>query len=249
MVNGDGTAALVLCYHAVSDEWPCELAVTPAALERQLGLLLRRGYWPVTFSQALATTRPRTLAVTFDDGYRSVLGHAYRVLARLGIPGSVFVPTDCPGRDDPMSWPGIEQWSGGAFADELRSLSWDELRWLAGRGWEIGSHTRSHACLTRLKPTALAVELAGSRGALEAELRRPCCSLAYPYGATNAAVVAAAGRAGYRWGAALGARPVAAGPLACPRVGVYRGDGGWRFRAKLSRPLRHVVEALRDGTG
>jgi len=35
---------LVLCYHAISDRWPADLAVTPAQLERQLGYLVGRGY-------------------------------------------------------------------------------------------------------------------------------------------------------------------------------------------------------------
>ena len=45
--------------------------------------------------------------VTFDDAYLSVLERAYPVLASLGLPGVVFVPTDWPDRAPPMSWPGI----------------------------------------------------------------------------------------------------------------------------------------------
>ena len=48
---------LVLCYHAVSDGWPSGLSVTPAALERQLAILLGRGYRGVTFTEAVEDAR------------------------------------------------------------------------------------------------------------------------------------------------------------------------------------------------
>src|SRR5690242_17980600 len=49
---------LVLCYHAVSPVWPAALSVTPAALERQLGRLLDRGYRATTFAHALSAPPP-----------------------------------------------------------------------------------------------------------------------------------------------------------------------------------------------
>jgi peptidoglycan/xylan/chitin deacetylase (PgdA/CDA1 family) len=235
---------LVLCYHAVSDSWPSELAVTPARLRRQLALLLRRGYRGATFAAAVsAPAHERTLAVTFDDAYGSTLTHAYPVLAELGLPATVFVPTDFAGAPGPMAWPGIDQWSHGAHADELRCLDWDELRWLAGQGWEIGSHSASHPRLTELGQAAVAGELERSRAAIEHALNRRCDSLAYPYGAADETVVACAGDAGYRAAALLGDWPGDPRPLAWPRLGVYRDDADWRFRAKLSPAIRRVHSA------
>lgn len=237
---------VVLCYHAVSETWPSELAVTPARLQSQLGRLLRRGYRVTTFGAALAAPPAgRTLVVTFDDAYRSTLTRAFPVLDGLGIPATVFVPTDFAGRPGAMSWSGIESWRDGPHAHELSCLDWDELRWLAGRGWEVGSHTRSHPRLTRLSRSAVLQELEGSRRLIEATLAAPCTSLAYPYGAADAAVVACAGAAGYRAGALLGTAPVEPGPLAWPRVAVYRPDAGWRVRAKLSPPLRRLHAVAR----
>ena len=56
----------------------------------------------------------KTVVVTFDDAYLSVLELARPILDRLGLPATVFVPTDWPARDEPMRWPGIDQWMGGA---------------------------------------------------------------------------------------------------------------------------------------
>jgi hypothetical protein len=44
---------LVLCYHAVSEHWEDPLAVTLAALERQLRTLLARRYRPVGAAEAV----------------------------------------------------------------------------------------------------------------------------------------------------------------------------------------------------
>ena len=230
---------LVLCYHAVSERWDADLSITPRALEEQLGLLVRRGYRGATFTEAV-TSQPggKVLAVTFDDAYRSVLELGFPILARLGLAGSVFVPTDFAGTERPMSWPGIEQWVGGPFERELMPMSWDELEQLSEDGWEVGSHTRSHPHLTRLDDASLEAELRGSREACEARLGRPCESLAYPYGDHDGRVVAAAGAAGYRFAGTLPTRFGSSNPLSWPRVGIYFGDEGPRFKAKVSRLVR-----------
>jgi peptidoglycan/xylan/chitin deacetylase (PgdA/CDA1 family) len=232
-------APLVLCYHAVSGTFPAPLSVTPASLEHQIGLLLRRGHVGATFTRALE--RPparRTLVVTFDDAYLSVLETALPILRRLGVPATVFAPTDLIGRDGPMAWPGIDQWLGGPHERELVPMSWEQLRHLADQGWEIGSHTCSHPRLTELDDSDLEGELRRSKERCEVELGRDCTSLAYPYGDFDARVVEATRAAGYRFAATLPSRLVRAGPLEYPRVGVYHGDGATRYRTKVSPVLR-----------
>src|SRR4051812_25012590 len=121
------TDILVLCYHAVSAEWPAALSVTPEHFEEQLGLLVRRGYAGATLEQAITEPPgPRTVAITFDDAYRSVLELALPMMRRHGLPGSIYVPTDWPERGAPMSWEGIDQWLGGPHEAELHCLTWDE---------------------------------------------------------------------------------------------------------------------------
>jgi peptidoglycan/xylan/chitin deacetylase (PgdA/CDA1 family) len=233
---------LVLCYHAISPDWPADLSVTPERFEEQLELLVRRGYTGATFERAL--TEPparRTLAVTFDDAYQSVLELALPIMRRLGLPGSVYVPTDFPGRPGPMAWDGIDRWLGGPHEHELSCLGWEQLGELAEAGWEVGSHTRSHPHLTRLEHGDLAAELEGSRAACEEGLGLPCRSIAYPYGELDDRVVQAARAAGYSVGAALPeGRFPAPVPLDWPRVGVYNGDDLRRFRLKVSPLLRRV---------
>jgi peptidoglycan/xylan/chitin deacetylase (PgdA/CDA1 family) len=231
---------LVLCYHAISPTWPAELATSPAEFERQLKLLMSRGYRGATFTEAVAQApHDRTLVVTFDDAYRSTLTLGKPVLDRLGLPGTVFVPTAYPG-GGPMVWPGIDMWAGGPHEHELVPMSWDELGGLSAAGWEIGSHTVSHPRLTACTDERLRTELVDSRRACVDALGIPCRSLAYPYGDLDARVVQAAGEAGYHAGAALPARWHAADPLQWPRVGVYGIDVPWRFALKVSPAVRRL---------
>jgi peptidoglycan/xylan/chitin deacetylase (PgdA/CDA1 family) len=170
-----------------------------------------------------------------------VIDQALPVLSRLGVPGTVFAPTALVGQAGPMAWPGTERWLGGPHEEGLRSMSWDDLEALADAGWEVASHTRTHARLTELDDERLAAELAGSRADCEERLRRPCRSIAYPYGDVDARVVRATARAGYDVAAGLPVRLHRRRALKWPRVGIYRNDPFPRFLAKVSRARRHLI--------
>ncbi len=213
---------LVLCYHGISDTWPSPGAVPLERLEEQLDYVLARGYRGATFTEAvLSPPARRTVAVTFDDALRSIFEHAFPLLARRGLPGTLFVPTEWIDRGQALSWKGFDRWLGTEHEHELAPMSWDEIAQLAEAGWEIGSHSQvtsaSVAHRRRVAGTGAARIEEGLRGADE----QPCRSIAYPYGAVTPRVVAAAARAGYHTGAAL---PVWIHPgraLEWPRVGVY----------------------------
>jgi peptidoglycan/xylan/chitin deacetylase (PgdA/CDA1 family) len=241
---------LVLCYHAISPDWPAQLSVTPERLRRQLELLLRRGYQGATFHEAVTSPRRgKKLVVTFDDAFLSQYELAYPILASLGLPGTIFVVTDFADSGRTLDWPGIDHWFDGPHRPELRSLSWGQLRELVGAGWEVGSHTRTHPMLTALDEEGLVRELRESRETCETELGRPCPSLAYPYGDVDSRVAAAAAAAGYLAGAALPARlERGRSPLMMwPRLGIYRNDSLARFRVKVSPSTRRIRQTLGRG--
>jgi peptidoglycan/xylan/chitin deacetylase (PgdA/CDA1 family) len=230
---------LVLCYHALSERWPADFAVSPAQLEQQLRHLLDRGFRGVTFTAAVTGPQSgRTVAVTFDDAYRSVLELAFPILDRLGLPATIFAPTAYVGSGRPMEWPGIDEWAGGPHSPELLPLSWEELRQVADAGWEVGSHSHTHPRLTQVDDTELERELGESREECERRLQRPCTSIAYPFGDVDERVVTAAARSGYRAGAALDVRSSRVQPLAWPRVGVSREDSFARFSRQVSPIVR-----------
>jgi peptidoglycan/xylan/chitin deacetylase (PgdA/CDA1 family) len=238
---------LVLCYHALSERFPAQLSTTPMRFARQLRSLARRGYRGVTFSDAIERPSRRTVAVTFDDGCRSVLRLGLPILNELGWPATIFVPTDFIGSDRPMSWPGIDRWLGSEHEHELSPLSWPELQVLTKASWEVGSHTCSHPRLTQLDDASLERELSDSKSSCERHMGRPCTSLAYPYGDVNERVVRAATASGYRFAAALPGPVGVPRPMEWPRVGVYRKDNLARFSLKTSQLMHRVCRVRHRG--
>jgi peptidoglycan/xylan/chitin deacetylase (PgdA/CDA1 family) len=142
----------------------------------------------------------------------------------------------------------VEEWMGGAHEQELAGMTWPELAELGEAGWEIGSHTRTHARLTTLGDDPLDAELRASRAELEDALGRPCHSLAYPYGAVDARVAGAARRAGYAAAASPPGVLAPADPLGAARVGVYPVDRSARFRVKVSPTVRRLQASPRCGS-
>lgn len=224
-------APLVLGYHAVGPASRWVFSISPARLEAQVRAVLRRGLRPLTFGQLCATGADDVFAVTFDDGYRSALRLAAPLLERLGVPATMFAV---------VSYADAGR-VGDARREDVEALSWDELRDLAARGWEIGSHTVSHPRLTGLGPEDLDRELRESKARIEAELGAPCPSLAYPYGDHDDRVVAAAAAAGYEHACVFPPTHAHRGPLAVPRVGVKRTDGRVRFALKTSPLVRRLL--------
>lgn len=219
---------LVLRYCAVAEGGRSRRSVSPGQLERQISYLLERGYRGARFTGAV-TARPAaaTLAVTFDQARRSVLQRAFPVLQRLSVPATIFVPTMLAS-------------TGGQDADPV--MSWEELAELAAADWEIGSQTQSDVVLTLLEDARLREELRASRAECERRLGVPCRALAYPQGATDARVMAAAAAAGYVAAAGLAQRrPHVPLALNWPRLEISSRDTRLRFAARTS----HVAGRLR----
>lgn len=129
--------ASVLIYHHVSDITPESTSVTPAVFAQHMAYLDANGFSVRPLGTILETLRSggdlpdKTVAITFDDAYRSIMEHAAPILLRYRWPYTIFVNTHA--------------------VDEgyHNYLSWDELAALAKDGAEIGNHSFSHGHLIR----------------------------------------------------------------------------------------------------
>ena len=236
---------LVLCYHSVSKVWSHALSVTPDAFRRQITSIARAGPRPVT-AQALAEGARRGLHVTFDDAYVNVLD-VLPLLEELGLPATVFVSTSFAGDGRALDVPELAA-AAAAQPEALATMTWDQLRGIAERRIEVGSHTVTHPHLTQLSDAELDRELGESRTRIEDELGRAPRLLAYPYGEHDARVHAAVRRAGYAAAFAQWPGSSVANPYALPRVSFYREDSLRRamFKTtKLGPPLASLRERVR----
>jgi len=183
----------ILVYHHMSQSDPegssglRRLTVTADVFAQQMQYLQDNGYHVITFS-ALADyfdhgkelpTLP--VIISFDDGWETQFEYALPSLEKYHYPATFFVVTDYIGRPGFISWP------------QLQTLLTDGMR--------IGSHSRSHPRLTKIKDsTKLWDQIYNSKTILESQLEISVEEFAYPYGAYNPGAAAAVKQAGYRAG-------------------------------------------------
>ena len=224
----------VLCYHAIS-ELPVlgSYCIPPQVLDAQLHTLRRHGYRPIGAEEFLGFLRGadapgRAVLVTFDDAFADFASTALPILERHGVKPVVFAVSRHLG--------GFNEWDQAIGAPLVSLLGAAGLRDCARRGCEIGAHSQTHPLLPDLGPDQLMREISGALEDLEmAGLPRPRL-FAYPYGAHDDRVLSAARQAnlGAAFTVAPGLVRRTSDPLAVPRIEVFRGDSGWRFRLKVA---------------
>jgi peptidoglycan/xylan/chitin deacetylase (PgdA/CDA1 family) len=237
----------ILVYHQIAesggpDGYPWR--VTPAMFEAQMRHLAEEGRRVVSlaaFLEARADGRPlpRAVVLTFDDGFRGVLLHAYPVLKRYGFTATLFLATGSMGQPD---FPWVRPRLGrGEDPEEYRPLSWDEVRAIQGPVISLGSHTVTHPHLGHLTPSAARWELAESRRQIEAETGCRTVHFAYPggiarYGDHTDATRAMLPEAGYTGAVVseIGRNGRTADPLRLRRLSIGVEDSLSAFRAKVA---------------
>lgn len=115
--------------------------------------------------------------------------------------------------------PELKRWSANDRTTFLNSLkeqfddiqlpqimmNWDEVRQLNNCGFEIGSHTVSHAVLGTINDkNDLKRELFDSKKIIEQELGKTCYTISYPVGSYNDEVKKMSQEVGYQIGLAVG---------------------------------------------
>ncbi len=212
----------ILCYHSVGTESWGHNDVSPGRFARHIDLALEAGYRfvPADLIASDVDSDNHRLAITFDDGLRSVALNAAPVLASYGIPWTIFV---------------VSNWADGDhnFGDGVM-LSWDEIESLASQGATIGSHSVSHPNFGRLRGSLAEQELDESRLTIAARTGIVPNSFAIPFGQSKdwtPEARAAAIRAGYQFVYAQAEETRADGTI--PRTFVTRYDSDRVFRAAL----------------
>ncbi len=201
----------ILSYHKIGepshDAWKTWYYVPEETFAAQLRFLKDAGWQPIdseAFLRALdepESVPERSVLVTFDDAYRSVLDCALPWMTRLGFPGVIFAPTAYIGtRSD---------FDANTAEPPEPICSWEELQELERHGVSAQSHGVSHRGLSELALELVEAELSGSRAALEDRLGKEVRIYAYAYGdagTDEAAIDAALERSGYRAACLFGGR-------------------------------------------
>jgi peptidoglycan/xylan/chitin deacetylase (PgdA/CDA1 family) len=242
LLSNRSREAVFLCYHSVADSGPEFTSVTADAFERQLRTLGQLGFRSGRHEDLARIARGervdgRVVFLTFDDGHVDNHAAARPLLEAYGFTGMIFLLPPRVDGGKPLNWPRVEE-RAARFPDVMRSLSWEQVDEMAAGGHEFGSHTLTHPFLTGLGDDDLRQELSDSRARIIERLGR-CDSIAYPFGAWDRRVAAAAADAGYSYGFTLpDGSQMSADPLTIPRISVDHRDDDQRFRRKLGAAYR-----------
>jgi len=174
----------ILAFHSVGEssvrDWNTWFYIPEATFTEQLQHLRTRGWHTISHIQLLQglahpdTLDERTVLLTFDDGYRSMVDVALPILESFGYPAVLFVPTAFIG--------GYNSFEPEGWAPKEVICDWEELQELERRGVSVQSHGVSHRPFSDLSTPELVAELERSKAVLEDGLGKAVDLLSYPYG-------------------------------------------------------------------
>lgn len=181
----------VLMYHYIrtvenpdQDKVGFRLSVTPEDFEAHMKYLWENRYRTISPNELInaLTTKtplpPKSVLLTFDDGYADFYTNAYPVLKKYNLQATLYVI------------------SGFVSDEKGRYITWDQLKELDESGIvTIGSHTVHHINVAT-NPKAQE-EIIASKKMLERFLRHEVSSFVYPGGTWNQAAADFVTKAGY----------------------------------------------------
>lgn len=209
----------VLMYHHIGPR-PGLVTCTPENFRAQMAWLAENG-WKTLSATAFATAietgtiPPKSVLLTFDDGYLDNWVYAHPVLREFGLHATLFLITgwigdgaaraqagqpgapDVPTHQEAMA-------AAAAGRPDAAFLRWSEVEAMRAEGtFDFHSHTHTHTRWDRriadqaARDQALADDLAASRAALTARLGVTSPHLCWPQGYYDAAYQRVAQAAGF----------------------------------------------------
>jgi peptidoglycan/xylan/chitin deacetylase (PgdA/CDA1 family) len=229
----EGMSATILLYHRFGAV-PDTTTVRTSAFASQLEFLHDHGYAVVPLRDVVAFLTghgqlpPRAVAITADDGYRSVFTEMKPLVEKYKIPVTLFI------------YPSV-------ISVAPQAMTWGQLEDLQRTGlFEIESHTYSHPNFNvekrRLSPTdyrkLVETQLSKSKEVLEQRLGRGVDLLAWAYGIYDDQLMRAAKQAGYVAAFSVDQRKATreGNLMAIPRFTVSERDVGKVFAELLRHP-------------
>lgn len=216
--------SVALVYHRIGASNGMTLGVEAQSLREHILRLKDSGHSFSVASQA-QNCADTCVLVTFDDGYRDVYEQAFPVLKELGVPATFFVITSKIGTEG--------------------FVTWAELKEMQAAGWEIQSHTVSHARLIDLTPEDLKAELQKSQQAIQENLGTEANCVAYPFGVHDQRVrnvVSETYTCGF--GMWMGLNGDTTDPFALHRPFISPWDGTSFLNFKASTGMDHTLSIL-----
>lgn len=235
----------ILCYHSVTrrpEAYPNDRHKMHLPVDSFLRHLdfLQAHYQIISLAEFVRARREnirlpaRAAILTFDDGVRNFFTVVAPLLLERGVPVTSFIMTGENFTPASASRSGLN----GSWRpeDDTSYLSWSEVRQLATRGVEFGSHTCTHRSLTEITQAQARGELEESLNSLNTNLGQSSFPLSYPHGKTSVGISRLSESLGYSCGvtAVLGQNDSECDLFALRRTIVASDDDLPTFAARVS---------------
>ena len=170
----------ILTYHSI-DESGSVISVSLDKFKRHMELLKQRGFQTISLKKITECISKgidfpkKSIAITFDDGFKNVYSKAFPVLKEFGFTATIFLVSGKCGQNN--------QWDAQSrHIPRLDLLGWDEILEMSDNGLEFGAHTVGHADLSGLPLAKAREEIVYSKETLQGRLKKDILFFAYPYG-------------------------------------------------------------------
>jgi peptidoglycan/xylan/chitin deacetylase (PgdA/CDA1 family) len=226
------TGVPILMYHKIGQRpWRVRLKglyVSQASFIRQLEEFHQAGFASCAPGESLVNGSSPRVVLTFDDGFCSVFENALEPLAQHRLQALLFLVPNLIGH--------LNEWDvrEGEAPEPLMDAG--QIRQWLKAGHSIGSHTLTHARVTRLSARDAREEITASKKMLEDKFGVAVEHFCYPYGDWNEAVRDLVIEAGYRTACTtlFGVNTPATPPFALRRLAV-------RYPTRTLRSLKEKL--------
>jgi peptidoglycan/xylan/chitin deacetylase (PgdA/CDA1 family) len=178
----------VITFHSIDDAGGV-LSYPPRLFDAFFAALEQRRLPIVDLDTLLAPATERGVALTFDDGMRSVFAAALPILRDHAAPAHLFLATGS-----------VADGAASAGSGRFEMLDWDTIERLHRGGVAIESHTHGHRDCRTLSDAEIDYECATADALIERRVGRQPQYFAYPFGYHDRRV---RGRVGPRYAAAF----------------------------------------------
>ena len=167
----------IITFHSI-DMSGSVLSYSPKAFACLLDALDESSLPVLSLGELLRAKTGKGIAITFDDGMRSLFTAALPILRDHAVPAHLYLTTGSVGKNN--RWPTQPEDAPG-----FDMLTWNEIEQLHDAGVSIDSHTHNHPDMRKLGSEEMQQECEAADELIEKRLGRRPQYFAYPYGYKN----------------------------------------------------------------
>ncbi len=169
-VLGNANQVVVIALHSFDeDNW--RFSIPFSKLDKILNSFISHGYTFITLSDLkemdFSNSTGKKILITIDDGYKNNI-RAVSIFKKYEIKPALSIISGAPDRNE--------------LDNNLELLSKEDIVYLKGQGWDIGSHSKTHANFSKLTEMESKDEVEESMNYISSVIGEKPSFFSYPKG-------------------------------------------------------------------